>query len=194
MPDPYNYNVISGVDNSSIPREIKVNSRGELISSPNPFKTSANLTRPANTTQYAVKDAITDSTSAPTVLSFDFSSFDAVVNGFYRIYNARVISSIAQSTLPLINIILFNTSFTATNDNSALSIDDTTAQSGGIVIPCYNTYDLGANSRCVSDPGAIWQGQFSSSNTTIYGTLQAANAYTPGSGERFDVILEGELL
>lgn len=157
------------------------------------FRAAANFTRPADTTAYAVNDAITNSTSSPTVLSADLASFGGANNGFICITNARVISDAAQSTLPLANVIIFNQTFTATNDNSALSITDAVAQTGGIVIPCLNTYNLGANSRCVSDNGQ-WIMQLGAASTSIFFTLQAANAYTPVSGERFDVVIDGFVL
>lgn len=155
------------------------------------FRAAANFTRPADTTQYAANDAISNSTSAPTVLSADLSSFGAAAGGFICFTNVKVISDIAQTVLPLINVVIFGSTFTATNDNSQLSITDATAQLGGQIISCYNTYNLSANSRCVSDPGQ-WLMQLLTSS--IFFTLQAANAYIPGSGERFDVILEGFLL
>ena len=155
------------------------------------FRAAANFTRPADTIQYAANDAITNSISVPTVLSADLSSFGAIASGFICFTNARVISDIAQTVLPLINVVIFGATFTATNDNLQLSINDATAQTGGIIIPCYNPYNLSANSRCISDPGQ-WLMQLAT--TSIFFTLQAANAYTPGSGERFDVILEGFVL
>lgn len=157
------------------------------------FRATASFTRPSDTAQYTRNDAITDSTSTPTVRSFDMSTYGAVNAGFYCITNARVISSINQSILPLINVVLFNQSFTATSDNAQLSVDDATAQSGGVIIPCTNTYNLGANSRCVSDPGT-WIGQLNTSSTILYFTLQAANDYIPGNAEQFHVVLDGYLL
>ncbi|MEH2393698.1 MAG: hypothetical protein V7K21_19225 [Nostoc sp.] len=155
------------------------------------FRAVANFTRPADTTQYTVNDAITNSTSAPTILTADLSSFGGTAGTFICFTNARVISDIAQTVLPFINVVIFGSTFTVTNDNSQLSIADATAQLGGQIIPCYNTYNFAANSRCVSDPGQ-WLMQLAS--TSIFFTLQAANAYIPGSGERFDVILEGFVL
>ena len=157
------------------------------------FRAAANFNRPADTTAYTVLDAITNSTSAPTILSVDLSSFGATNGQFLCITNARVISSAVGGNLPLVNIFIFNKTFTATNDNSQLSIDDATAQTGGITIPCLNTYNLGANSCCVSDPGQ-WVTQLNAESTTIYFTLQSANVYTPASGETFHVVLEGFLL
>lgn len=158
------------------------------------FRATGNFTRPNDTNAYAVNDAITTSTSAPLApMSADLASFGAANGSFICITNARIITGTAQSTLLTANIFVFNQAFTSTNDNTQLSIDDTTAQTGGIVIPCLNTYNLSANARCVSDPGQ-WIMQLGASSTTIHFALQATNAYTPASSERFDVILEGYLL
>jgi hypothetical protein len=158
------------------------------------FKASTNFTRPANTTQYTLNDAITDSTSIPTIMSFDLASFGAVVGQFFCITNARVISSVKPTSAQLLaNLWVFMTTFTATNDNSELSIDDTTTQSGGLVIPCGNGYQTALNHRCVSDSGQ-WIGKLASNDTKLFFTLQDASGYTPQSGERFDVMIEGMLL
>ena len=157
------------------------------------FRVATNFTRPADTSPYAVFDAITNSTSAPTTLSFNLNTFGASNGDFICFTNARIISSVAQSTLLTANLFVFNQTFAATNDNLQLSIDDATAQTGGVVIPCLNTYNLSANARCVSDAGQ-WIMKLADASTSIFFALQATNAYTPVSGERFDVILEGFLL
>lgn len=158
------------------------------------FKVTANFTRPGDTNIYAVDDAITDSTTSPTVMQFDLSTFGGVANQLYQIMNARIISSVKGSVMDLnANLWLFNQTFASTNDNSALSIDDATSQTGGIVIPCLNAYRNASNHRCVSEPGT-WIGRLGSSDTKLYGILQAANTYTPSSSEVFYIILEGLLL
>lgn len=127
-------------------------------------------------------------------LCTDLSSFGAVAGQFYQITNARVISSVKGSAIDLnANIWMFNTIFSGTLDNAALSIDDTTAQTGGIVVPCLNAYRNAANHRCVSDPGG-WIGKLADADTKLYFVLQASNAYTPASGEVLYVVLEGVLL
>jgi hypothetical protein len=153
------------------------------------FKILQSFARPSDGNAYAALDAITNSTSSPAIMSQDLSAQGAVAGKFFVITNARIVSSGAASAINC-NVILFPASFTATNDNSALSIDDTTAALGGIVIPCSNFYNLGANSRCVSDPG-WWEGQLGTASTTLYFCLQAISAFTPVSGETYTVILEG---
>ena len=175
---------------------VKLNEASAFIgrSGAKAFKVTANFTRPSDTTAYTADDAITNSTASPAIMSFDLSAFGAVNGQFFQITNARVISSVKGSVTDLnANIWLFNQTFVATNDNSALSIDDTTAETGGIVIPCLNAYRTALNHRCVSDCGA-WIGQLAANATTVYFALQAANGYTPTSGEVFYVVLEGVLL
>jgi hypothetical protein len=158
------------------------------------FKATANFTRPSNTIQYSLNDAITNSTSAPAIMSFDLASFGAVVGQFFCITNARIVSSVKPTSAQLsANLWVFMNTFTATNDNAELSIDDATAQSGGIVIPCGNGYQTALNHRCLSDSGQ-WIGKLASADTKLYFTLQDAGAYTPQADERFDVVIEGMLL
>jgi hypothetical protein len=127
-------------------------------------------------------------------LCLDLSAFGATAGQYYQILNARVISSVKGSVTDLYaNVWIFNSAFNGTFDNAALSIDDTTAQTGGVVVPCANAYRNAANHRCVSDCGA-WTGKLGAADTKLYLALQAANAYTPTSGETFYVVFEGMLL
>jgi hypothetical protein len=158
------------------------------------FKAMANFTRATGATPYTIDDSICDSTSTPTIMSYDLANFGAVVGQQYMITNARVIVSTKGSAGSLnANIWIFNTTFAGTADNAELSIDDATSQTGGIIIPCYNTYSNALNHRCVSDPGQ-WMGKLAAADTKLYFVVQAANAWTPASADRIDVIFEGILL
>ena len=161
------------------------------------FKAIATLTRPNNTTSYSADatgiagDAISDSTA---IMSYDLALDGAGLGQMFTIINARIISSVkpAGSVLTA-NIYIYSTTFAVTADNAELSIDDTTANTGGITIPCLNTFQTALNSKCVSDPGQ-WLGKLAIGDTKIYFTLQAASAYTPVANEIFTVVLEGVLL
>ena len=156
------------------------------------FKILQTFTRDTSVTAYSAGDAINNAVATPAIMSQDLAAQGAVSatpGTFYVITNARVISSIKGSGLA-VNVCIFPATFTATADNSELSVDDTTAALGGIIIPCQNNYTLAVNARCVSDPG-WWEGQFASASTTLYFALQAVSAYTPTSGEVFTVVIEG---
>jgi hypothetical protein len=133
-------------------------------------------------------------TMNPCTLCYDLSADGAVAGQQYEIRNARVISSVKGTVLDIgVNLWIFNTVFSGTLDNAALSIDDTTSQTGGIVIPCTNGYRTAVNHRAVSDCGG-WMGKLAAADTKLYFVLQANTAYTPQSGEVLYVVFEGVLL
>lgn len=157
------------------------------------FKILQPMTRPSDTPgAYTALDAISNSTSAPAILSQDLASFGATVGRFLVITNARVISSLKTGGLS-VNLWIMPATFAATNDHAEFSIDDTTAALGGLCIPCTNYYNTALNSRAVSDPG-WWEMQLGAASTTVYFALQAASGYTPTSGEVFTVVMEGFFL
>ena len=155
------------------------------------FRCSQSFTRPSDTTAYSANDAISNSTSAPMVLSQALSAREADYGRYIVITNVRVVSSVKGSGL-YCNVHIAPATFTATNDNSELSIDDATAATG-IVISCVNNYTTALNTRVTSDPG-WWEMKLGSTSATIYWCLQAVGAYTPASGEVFTVIIEGFFL
>lgn len=150
-------------------------------------KISTNFTRPADTTAYAIGDAITNSTSAPTVFQLDLASIGAVAGQSIEIRKLVVVSSASPSTKILAKAFLSATTFTATNDNSALDIDDTTMEAGGSWFDCDISNSTVSNSRCanigVHEPIVL-----AVADTKLYGILQANNAYIPVSGEKFTII------
>ena len=154
------------------------------------FKASAAFNRPADTTAYAIGDAVTNSTSAPTALQLTVGATNGQA---YVITEAVVISSAKGATLPLFTLYLFPTTFTATNDNVALAIDQTTYESGGAIIPLTEQSSVSARAR-VGASGLNIVRALAAGDTKLYATLQAANAYTPASGETLTVVLYGYLL
>jgi hypothetical protein len=104
-----------------------------------------------------------------------------------EIRRLAVVSSVKQTTLPLLNVFLSNTTFTATNDNAALDIADATQQADGAWFACDVQSYTASNSRVdyLSQPQAMI---LAAADTKLYGTVQAANAYTPVSGEVFYVL------
>lgn len=156
-------------------------------------KVSANFTRPADTTAYAIGDAITNSTSSPAVFQLDLGAVGAANGQAVEIRKVAVSSSAKQSTLPLINVYLSPTTFTTTNDNSALDIDDTTMEAGGGWFACDVQNYTASNSR-VAKENANCPMLLAAADNKLYGTLQANNAYVPVSEEKFTVIVWVALL
>lgn len=156
-------------------------------------KISTSFTRPSDTNAYTVGDAISNSTSAPAVFSLDLASIGAVAGQSIEIRKISIVSSAKQSTLPLINVYLSNTTFTATADNAALDIGDTIMEAGGSWFAC-ETQNFTASNSIVSYDGIPKPMVLAAADTNVFGTMQAANAYTPISAEKWTIILWVALL
>lgn len=148
-------------------------------------KTTTSFTRPTDTNAYAIGDCISNSTSAPVPFELSIPELTSGT-GSIEIRKIAVISSVKQSTLPLINVYLSPTTFTSTNDNDALSIADSNQENGGTWALCDLQNYTAVNSRCAYSGAAlplVLEGQ-----KKLYGVLQAANAYTPANGEKFTIV------
>lgn len=155
-------------------------------------KASISFTRPSDTNIYAAGDAITNSTSAPSVFEVDLSSLGAVVGQSILIQSVSVVSSVKQATLPLVNVFLSPVTFVATNDNSALSIDDVTMKVGQWInceFQNYSAVNSVVRSGIVNEVFTL-----DAADTKLYGTLQVMNAYTPASAEEFTIVVSFALL
>lgn len=152
-----------------------------------PFEASATFTRPADTTPYGQYDAVSNSTSAPTIMTF--ADVGSVVGEDVSITEAIVISS-AAAALPNFRLWLLNASVAATNDNSKLDISDANSTKVVAIIKIEDAYQTNSNSRAESANLAKQVG-LASDSKTLYGLLQTDEAYTPASGEVFTVILRG---
>lgn len=148
---------------------------------------STSFTRPADTTAYAIGDSISNSTSAPVPFELDLSTVGAVAGQSIEIRELVICSSIKQPLLPLINCYLSPVTFAATNDNAALDISDEVNEGGGHYLNCDLQNSSVSNSRC-SYIGVARQMVLASDNTKLFGALQAANAYVPGSAEKFTIL------
>jgi hypothetical protein len=156
-------------------------------------KVTTSFTRPADTTTYAVGDAVTNSTSAPVVFQLDLSTVGAVNGQSVELRRLSIVSSVKQSLLPLFNVYLTSTTFTATNDNSALDIADATVEAGGVWFTC-DVQNYTASNSSVTKDNANAPMVLDAADTKFYGILQAANAYVPVSGEKFTIIAHVALL
>lgn len=148
---------------------------------------SANFTRPANTTAYTAKDAITNSTSAPAVMTF--SSCARFNGGTIRLNNAIINCSLADlATPPNLNLLLFDTSVTPTNDNAAFALSDADSLHMVANLPligAFPFYVAGANNQMwrweANSNGLLVK--CASADTALYGLLRTETGFTPASGD-----------
>jgi len=148
---------------------------------------STSFTRPADTTTYAIGDAITNSTSAPVPFELDLSTIGAVAGQAIEIRKLAIVSSISPPLKLLANVFLSSTTFAATNDNAALSIDDTTMELGGSWFNC-DLQNYTALNHTVAYSGIAQPLVLAAEDTKLYCTIQAANAYVPGNVEKYTII------
>jgi len=152
------------------------------------FRATASFTRPGDTNAYSQYDAISNSTSAPAIMTLAISG--AAAGDFVDIRNVRVnTSSKPTGTKLTANVFLAKQTFTATNDNAELSVDDTAA-AGGAWVSLANQYQTALNFRVSSDPVQMLVQLEAAS---LYAALQANNAWAPGNADVITLTVEGFL-
>ena len=167
-----------------------VNASGAAIDMSNaPFnkvrRIETTFTRPADTTAYTAGDAVSNSTTAPTILSF--------ANAASGNTNGGVITAImlSKSTATTANarfrLYLYAESVTAVNDNSAFS--QTYANTQYLIgIQDFSLASTGANTAFATESGLYIPYQMAT-QTSIFAHLVALEAYAPGSAEAFRIVL-----
>lgn len=170
------------------------------------------FTRPANTTVYAVGDAMADSASAPT--ANELALVTRKVNGYALIKSATLIDSAAQETPGDFEAWLFNAAPGLDNDNAAFTPTDAELLTLVAVIPFYNknvdynatgpvitSYTNPAHSDGDATAGAGGNRviikdnlnklvKSSATSRSLFWVLVARNAYTPVSAETFTLKLD----
>jgi hypothetical protein len=154
---------------------------------------STNFTRPANTTAYAAGDAVTNSTSAPVIMTFDAVARANAGSG--TVIGASLVDSANQTTKGQFELWLFDTTVTPDNDNAVFTptdaecatligivqfnlpfVGDATAGAGGNVVYIVNNLSIPFTTGASVDD--------------IFGLLVVRNAYTPVSAGVFTVRLQ----
>lgn len=139
---------------------------------------SVDITRPANTTQYAADDAWADST--PTAGGFTFSGAARATGKAVILTDLVIVSSNAAATPLQGEIWIFDTAPTAISDNAAFTVSDAEAKTLVARIPFVLT-TIGANSSAHLSNLGIAMTTVGSAD--LRGLVRVMNAYTPVSGE-----------
>jgi len=155
---------------------------------------SSSFSRPADTTAYTIGDLVANSATAGSVVPMVFTT-SKLGAGRGVIRRARLFKDNEAVTAASFNLHLFATSPTVTNgDNGALAVDTSRYFLGTVAVDAstgafVTTTDLikaaAASPEINFDLTASMQ-----SERRIYGLLEARGAYTPASGETFEVTLE----
>jgi hypothetical protein len=148
------------------------------------------LTRPADTTAYAALDAISDSTSAPTVV-YTFTNLSRANGKGGYIVKAQIATDQKTCTARF-RLHLFDTAPTAINDNSSyLSLYANKAiRLGTIDFAATATEDPTNSTQAIAQSVDIRLKYLpTGSSRTIYGLLETLDAFTPASGQKFYIKL-----
>lgn len=148
---------------------------------------TATFARPADTTAYAVNDAVSNSTSAPTILTF--AGAGRVVGGSGEIIKAELCTDQA-ACVAAFRLHLFTTSVAAKNDNAAYDSLYTSRNSrvGYIDFPGVSQEGTGSTSAFSLVTGSV-PFVCDAASTTLYGLLQTKSALTPASAQNFNIRL-----
>lgn len=142
---------------------------------------AASFTRPADILAYAVNDAVSNSTSAPTILTFP----NAGGSGY--IVKAEICTDQAACTAAF-RLHLFTASVTPNNDNAPYPSLYTNRLSrvGYIDFPAVSQEGGGSTSAF-----ALWVGQIlyvcDAASTSLYGLLETKSIFTPASAQNFSI-------
>jgi len=148
----------------------------------------AAFNRPTDTTPYAAGDAVSNSTSAPTILTL--ADVARVNGGTGIITDLRLSTNNPATTNASFKVILFNDVIAAVNDNAAypqlwandakrIASFDLTLQTGGAGSDAASATleQIGRTFKCAP------------ATRNLYAVIVANAAYTPASGQTFAVTL-----
>lgn len=152
---------------------------------------AATLTRPADTTAYAAKDAVANSTSAPTVLTF--SKIARLPGSSMYIVKWRLFTNQSTNTARF-RLHLYHTSPTAINDNAAFTLlwANRANRTGYLDFPACQTEGTGsdaANSQVKDERLSVC---CAVGDRNLYGLLETLDAFTPASGQIFYIELTAD--
>lgn len=153
-----------------------LNTRGFTVHS------AVEITRPANTTAYAAKDAIAD--TGPTILTFTGCARTNGGSGY--ITKARLMTDQAANVAAY-RLHLYDATLSAVADNAAQTVlyANRASYIGYIDFPAASTDGSDtANSQSTQAPLP-----FVASGTSLFGMLETLTAFTPASGQKFYIQL-----
>lgn len=164
------------------------------------FKFSKSITRPANTTQYAVSDLV-NASSATTLIEIDFGTNNA--NRIIEIDKVQLTSDNGTASTKLsAGIHFFNTS-TILSGGAVSQVDDNAAfapSNAQVLLKMEGTFDtldgasqIGTTNYCIYSSEKC-EGIKLDANGKTWVAIVANNTYTPASGEIITVVGKGYIL
>lgn len=143
--------------------------------------TTASFTRPADTIGYAAQDVVSNSTSAPTLLTF--AGAGRANGGSGLVLSARHLKS--STTLASYRLHLYRVAPTAINDNAQFTLlYANRANRVGFIDFSHATGGSGSDSTSALSTFVNLPFVCDAASVSLFGILVASAAYTPTSGEQ----------
>lgn len=157
----------------------------------NTVAVSVEFSRPADTTAYAARDAVANSTSSPTVLTF--SNIARVNAGSGYITKARLMTDQSTNTARF-RLHLYRTAPTAINDNAAWTLlwANRANRIGFIDFSALQTEGTGSDAANALNTDIRLAFVCATASRALYGMLETLDAFTPASGQQFMIELSAE--
>lgn len=153
----------------------------------------ATFARPSDTNAYAALDAVSNSTSAPAVMTFSAAARRNGTGG--KILKAQIFTD-QKTNVARFRLHLFNTAPTAINDNSPYLhlFANAAIRVGAVDFAACGTEDPTNSTGAYSQNTTILLPYLcAAADTALYGLLETLDAFTPASGQNFTVKLYTEL-
>lgn len=158
----------------------------------NYLRVSASFTRPADILQYAANDVVSNSTSAPAVLTF--ANMARMPGAGGRVHTARHMKSSTTTAAAQFRLWLYRTAPTPINDNAQFPLLwANRANRLGFIDFTHSTAGTGSDSSSAMVTFAGVDYICGSGDTSLYGILLATAAYTPANAEQHFIELGVEL-
>jgi hypothetical protein len=155
------------------------------------IEVAASFTRPANTTAYTTRKAVSNSTTSPTVLTFANA---ARANGGSGYISAAFVQTSQTTMTGQLRLHLFKVAPTAINDGSAYTLLNTNNANriGYIDFTSFVSGDTGSDTA--QSAGAMPAGGglpyiCDAAGTSIFGLFETTNGFTPANAQTFRVQL-----
>jgi hypothetical protein len=158
----------------------------------NMSQVSGAFTRPADTTAYAAKDTVSNSTSAPVVITF--TNVARVNAGSGYVVGARLMTD--QSTnVANYRLHLFHTTVTPINDNAAYTLlwANRASRVGHIDFAAAATEGSGSTAANSLNATVRLPFKCAGGDRNLFGILETLAAFTPASAQNYFIELYSEL-
>lgn len=151
---------------------------------------AATFTRPGDTTAYAAKDVVSNSTSAPTLLSWVVGRINA---GSGYIVKARLMTDLSTD-VKRYRLHLYHTVPTAINDNAQFTelYANASKRIGYIDFDALATEGTGSTAASALNKDIRLFFKCAAASQKLYGILETLDAGTPGNAQNYFIELSTE--